>query len=169
MAESVEIKGCRIVYKNFSGRADKFNDEGRRNFAVVLSPEQAQDLSDQGYNVKERPPRDPEDDPFFYLKVNVKFDTKGRPPRVVMVTQRNQTRLDEDLVDMLDDVYIEKANIRFRGWEYDPGKHSAYLQTLFAQVVEDELGMEFDHIPMAGATADQDEEEDEGAQSVSFS
>lgn len=157
---SVEVVGCRLIFKNFAGRKDKFNEEGRRHVSIVLSEQQADELAEQGYNVKSRPPRQEGDDTLYHLKLNVKFDTAGRPPRVVMVTKKKQTRLDEDIVDLLDDLYIERANVRFRAWEYEPGKRSAYLQTLFAVVQEDTLGAEFEDIPMDGGHAEPSFEEE---------
>lgn len=152
--QSVELEGVRLIFKNFAGRRDKFNDEGRRNFAIVLDRKQADELASQGYNVKSRPPRQEGDDELFYLKLHVVFNTAGRPPRVVMVTSKNQTRLDADIVDLLDDMDVERANVRFRGWEYDaennPGKKSAYLQTLYAVVHEDPLAEEFSDRAMTG-------------------
>lgn len=148
-ADIVEIKNARIIYKNFAGRADKYNEKGKRNFALVLNQAQADDLANKGFNVKSRPPRDAQDDTLYYIKVNVQFDTAGRPPRVVMV-EDVQTKLSEDMVDLLDDMYIDYVNIRFRGYEYDPGKQSAFLQTLYAAVKTDDLASEFSDVPLSG-------------------
>lgn len=162
MAENVEIKGAKLIFKNFRGAADKFNAKGNRNFCVILSPEQADQLAHIGWNVKQLKPREEGDLPTYYIKVNVQFDTVGKPPNVRMITKRNQTRLDEDLVDLLDDAYIEKANIRFRPYEYDPGKFSAYLVTLYAEVVEDDLGAEYADIPLAGSGGHVDRDDFDG-------
>lgn len=150
VVDNVAIKDAQIVFRNFSGREDKYNRAGARNFCLVLTPEEAEELRSQGWNVKTRPPRDEHDDDFHYLKINVQFATRGRPPRVVMVTAKNKTRLDEDTVDLLDSAEIKFVDVRFRPYEYEDGKYSAYLVTMFANIVEDELEERYSDIPEQG-------------------
>ena len=97
----LQIDDARIIYRNFAGRGDKYNREGDRNFAVVIPDEEmAAQLTDLGWNVKIKPPREDGDAPFMYLPVKVKFN--GRGPNVYLKTGDRQNRLDEESVGLLD-------------------------------------------------------------------
>ena len=66
----VQMDDVRITFKNFSGKGDKFNREGDRNFAIVIEdPNTADALIAEGWNVRVKPPREEGDDPFMYLPV----------------------------------------------------------------------------------------------------
>lgn len=149
---NVTVRDARIMFKNFRGEADQYTREGARSFHVVLTQDEADQLSAKGWNVKQRPPREEGDEPLYHLKVNVQFKTRGRPPRVVMVGSKNKTTLDEASVDVLDWARITSADVRFRPYEYDTGKFSAYLVTLFAVIEEDELEQRYADIPESGAS-----------------
>ena len=45
----VELRNVQILFRNFSGRKEKFNDAGRRNFVVLLDDETAKKLEDDQY------------------------------------------------------------------------------------------------------------------------
>lgn len=128
----LQIDDARIIYRNFAGVGGKFNREGDRNFAVVIPDEQiAQQLAEEGWNVKIRPPRDMDDAPFMYLPVKVKFNDRG--PNVYLVTGDNMNRLDEETVGMLDDVDILSVDLDIRPYDWEVnGKtgRSAYLQSM---------------------------------------
>ena len=151
--EMFEIRDARVIFKNFSGREEQFNKEGDRNFSLVLTKEDADMLAARGFNVKSRPPREEGDDPLYYLKINVKFDTKGRPPRVVMVNTKNKVGLDSGTATLLDMGRITHADVRFRAWNYDPGKYSAYLVTGFFNMEEDELEDRYSDLPEQGISS----------------
>ena len=149
---NITIQDARVVFKNFRGLEDKYNRKGARNFSVVLDDEQADRLKRQGFNVRSRDGREEGDPQFHTLKINVQFATRGRPPRVVMVSSRNKTPIDEGLIDILDDAEITTVDVRFRPYEYEDGKFSAYLVTLFANIIEDELETRYEDIPYQGQT-----------------
>ena len=101
----LQMDDARIIYRNFSGAESKFNRKGDRNFAVVIDDQQlAEDLRNDGWNIKIRPPRDIDDEPFMYLPVKIKFNDRG--PNVYLVTGDRMNRLDEDSIDCLDNVDI---------------------------------------------------------------
>ena len=73
----LEIEDARIVYRNFAGVGSKYNREGDRNFAVVVpNQELCDELVENGWNVKIKPPRDEDDSPFMYIPVKVKFNNR---------------------------------------------------------------------------------------------
>lgn len=128
----LQMDDARIVYRNFSGRGDKFNREGDRNFSVVIPTEEmANALIEQGWNVKVKPPRVEGDDPFITLPVKIKFNDRG--PRVYLQAGNNQVKLDEESVCTLDNVDILSVDLDIRPYDWDVnGKagRTAYLQAI---------------------------------------
>jgi hypothetical protein len=91
---TVLMEGVKIIFRNFSGKEGQYNREGDRNFAVLLDDKVAEAMTADGWNVKWLKPRedDEEEKEQAYLSVSLNF-SKGRPPRVVMVTSRGRTHL----------------------------------------------------------------------------
>ena len=133
----LQIDDARIIYRNFAGRGDKYNREGDRNFAVVIPDEEmAAQLTDLGWNVKIKPPREDGDAPFMFLPVKVKFNDRG--PNVYLKTGNIQNRLDEESVGLLDNIDIIGVDLDIRPFDWDVnGKQgrTAYLQSI--RVVQD--------------------------------
>lgn len=142
---ATEVKTCtieraQIVFRNFEGKEGQFNRKGDRNFSVILTPEAAEDLLRDGWNVKYLKPTEEGDEPRPYITVAVNF--QNRPPRVVMITSNARTNLNEDTIEVLDYANIGNADLIFRSYEWTVnGKTGikAYLQTLFVTIEEDEL------------------------------
>ena len=131
----VQIDNARIIYRNFAGAPSKFNREGDRNFAVVIEDQDiAEALTEKGWNVKIKPPREEGDEPFMFLPVKVKFNERG--PRVYLQNSlggRNRVTLDEDTVGILDNVDITNVDLDIRPYDWDvQGKtgRTAYLQSI---------------------------------------
>ena len=131
----VQIDEARIIYRNFAGAPSKFNREGDRNFAVVIDDQDiAEALTEKGWNVKIKPPREEGDEPFMFLPVKVKFNERG--PRVYLQNSlggRNRVTLDEDTVGILDNVDITNVDLDIRPYDWDvQGKtgRTAYLQSI---------------------------------------
>lgn len=128
----LQIDNAIIAFRNFKGEAGKFNHEGERNFAVVIPNEElANELTDRGWNVKIKPPREEGDTPFMYLQVKVKFNSRG--PRVYLRFNDSVTALDEDTIGCIDDVSILNVNLDIRPYDWEVnGKtgRTAYLQSM---------------------------------------
>ena len=128
----LQIDEARIIFRNFSGRGDKFNREGDRNFALIIdTQEQADVLIERGWNVKIKPPREEGDTPFMYLPVKVKFNDRG--PAVYLISNGQKTRLTEETVGLLDHIDIESVDMDIRPYDWEVnGKcgRKAYLQAL---------------------------------------
>lgn len=133
----LQIDDARIIYRNFAGRGDKYNREGDRNFAVVIPDEEmANELTNLGWNVKIKPPREDGDMPFMFLPVKVKFNDRG--PNVYLKTGDVQNKLDEESVGLLDNIDIVGVDLDIRPYDWSVnGKEgrTAYLQSI--RVVQD--------------------------------
>lgn len=128
----LQIDDARIIFRNFRGEGSKFNREGDRNFAVIISDRELADtLTNEGWNVKIKPPRDEDDQPFMYLPVKIKFNDRG--PAVYLVTGTKMNRLEEDTIGILDDVDIRSVDLDLRPYDWEiNGKtgRTAYLQSI---------------------------------------
>lgn len=131
----LEIEDARIIFRNFKGEASKYNAKGNRNFSVVIpDKEMAMELKNDGWNVKDLPPREPGDDPLFYIPVKVKYNDYGRGPAAYIESGNNVTRLNEETIGTLDEIEILSVSMDLRPfeWELADGKSgtAAYLQAI---------------------------------------
>lgn len=134
----VEIDQARITYKNFEGRGDKFNPEGKRNFTVIIPNEEiAEQLRNDkneygvGWNVKTREARDEDEDDFRTLKVNVSFNERG--PAIFLDTNGKLNKLTAETVSLLDHIGITEVSMNIRPFDGEAGGkpfRSAYLQSM---------------------------------------
>jgi hypothetical protein len=139
-AKTFMIEDARIIFRNFTGKEDKYNREGDRNFAVVLPEEVAEQMLSDGWNVRYLEPREEGDEPTAYISVAVNFN--NRPPRVVLLTSTTRTQLDERSIEVLDWSDIQTADLIARGYDWTVNGKSgtkAYLQSLFVTIEEDAL------------------------------
>ena len=123
------IDSVRIKYgsnfRNFSGVRTDYNNEGNRHVYLFLSDEQAEYLSNEGFNVKVYIPKDkdtkeplPNHDPEPYLDAKVNFDS-FRPLNLHMVSPKNDVLVTKDNAGELDQASIAYADVGIRGshWE----------------------------------------------------
>lgn len=151
--ETITIRNCDIIYRNFSGKAGPYNEEGERSFSVLLDEKLAQELMRRGMNVKPLKMRDEDTEQLYQLPVSVSY--KVRAPRVYMVTgdgERMPLRkamLDERLVHMMDLLELRECHLIIAVSNYEvrgtKGK-KAYLQTFFGHVEPDELEQEYANV-----------------------
>ena len=143
----IKIENAKIFKTNFSGKeVPPYNPAGRRNFLVYIDDlDVAKAMEEDGWNIRWLEPRNPEDERKAFMSVAVSFS--NRPPKIVLVTSKGMTKLDEETVDMLD--YAERTRVDLtinpRYWE-DNGKTriKAYLRAMRVEIFEDELEKEID-------------------------
>ena len=142
---TVVMENVRIIFRNFAGREGMYNREGDRNFCVLLDDEDTADaMTKDGWNVKMLKAREEDEADQPYLQVSVNF--KGKPPRVVMITSRGRTTLQEDAVELLDWADIRVVDLIVRPYEWAVnGKTGvkAYLQSIFVTIDEDALELKY--------------------------
>lgn len=136
---TLAIENAKIRFKNFSGKPSQFNRDGNRNFVVVIEDaELAHRLIDEGWNVRIAEPRNEGEEPEYRVQVSVNYNGV-RPPKVVMLTRRSKTELDEESICSLD--YADIANIDLEinpsYWEVN-GKSGikAYLKEMYVTIEE---------------------------------
>ena len=149
--EILQIDNARIVFRNFRGEASKYNNEGNRNFALVIPDEDiAEELTKRGWNVKIKPPRDEDDDPFMYLPVKVKFNDRG--PSIYLHTGTVQNKLSEETVGCLDKIDIVSVDMDIRPYDWviqegtpnEKSGRTAYLQSMRVVQEIDRFAEEFE-------------------------
>lgn len=152
---TLQIDHARIIFKNFEGRATDFNEEGKRNFSLIISggmfddgrpgskpvelsaQEMAQALMAEtneygdGWNIKIKAANEEGEDPFMHMKVNVST-RRGCPP-IYVYSAGNRRRLDEDTLEMLDHIAIRSVDLDIRPYDDKKGGRSfrsAYLESM---------------------------------------
>lgn len=147
---NIVIENAHIIFRNFSGEETRYNRAGDRNFCVFIDdPVTAKKLADDGWNIRVMAPREDGDETRYYLQVSVKFNSY--PPKIVLVTRRSQTPLNEDTVGTLDFAEIRNVDLTIRpySWTTQEGTLNekrgikAYLKTMYVTIEEDEFAEKY--------------------------
>lgn len=144
-----------VIWRNFAGAERDFNDEGDRNFNLVIKADLAEQLKEEGWNVKVRPPRMEGAEPTYHLPVKVKFGKY--PPKVNLVTKNgvdhkgntiyNVNELDEETVKLVDITEFECIDLMISpyNWTNRRGESgiTAYLDEFWGVVKENEFASKY--------------------------
>ena len=143
---NIVMENARLIFRNFEGREEKYNRKGDRNFGLIIEDsEVAQQLAEDGWNIKELTPKNNDDyddtpEVIYWLPVTVRFDNV--PPKVMLVTRRKKTRLNEDNINTIDYANIAKVDLTVTPYDWEVNGKSgtkAYLQTMYVTINEDEF------------------------------
>ena len=148
----LQIDDARICFRNFRGEGSMYNNEGSRNFSVIIPDEEiAEALKNDkneygvGWNVKIKAPQEEGQMPFMHLKVNVKYSDRSNP-KVYLISGKNRVELTEETIGMLDDIDIKSVDMDIRPYD-DEGRfgpfRSAYLQAIFVTQEIDRFAARF--------------------------
>lgn len=146
---TAQLDDAQIRFRNFSGAPGQYNAQGQRNFCALLPEDVAQAMLSDGWNVKYLKPREEGDLPQAYIKIKVNF-AGPRPPKIWMITSKGRRQLTEDMVDILDWADFANVDLIMSPYKYDVNGNqgvSAYLQTIFITIREDELEMRYSDVP----------------------
>ena len=137
--KNICIEDARIIFRNFKGKGDRFNPEGRRSFGVIIDPSMAADLEEEGWHIKYLKPREEGEDPVPYLPVRVNYKTA--PPALYLVTSKKKTLMTEETVGSLDNAEFENIDLVISpyNWTMPNGDTgiTAYIKAGYFKIVED--------------------------------
>lgn len=145
---NISIENARIGFRNFSGKEGKFNPAGRRNFCVFLEEEVAKTLEKDGWNVRWLRPRDENEAEQGYLQVAVSYE--NIPPKIIMISSKGKTILDNESVGILDWAEIAEVDLIIRPYNWDVnGKAGvkAYIKSMYVTISEDEFEKKYINTP----------------------
>jgi hypothetical protein len=145
---NINIEGAKIGFRNFKGIAGKFNAPGKRNFCVFFDQELGKTLENDGWNIRWLQPKSPDDDSVPYMQVAVSFD--NIPPKIVLVTRKGKTKLDEESIDILDWAEIQNVDLIIRPYNWTVKGDSGvkgYVKTMYVTIAEDEFEGKYYDVP----------------------
>lgn len=142
---NINIEGALIIWKNFSGERDRFNP-GKRGFSVVIDDEtMADDLRNEGWNIKERPLQEGADPSEQEWTLPVKLNM-NRYTQVWLIVGNHKTLLDENTVSQLDVVDIVNCDISIRPYEWEMSGRTgitAYVDSMYVTIRENKFAEKY--------------------------
>ena len=142
---NINIEGAIVIWKNFSGERDKFNP-GKRGFSVVIDDEvMADELKQEGWNVKERPLQEGADPSEQEWTLPVKLNM-NRYTQVWLIVGNHKTLLNEDTVAQLDVVDIVNCDISIRPYEWEMSGRTgitAYVDSMYVTIRENKFAEKY--------------------------
>lgn len=151
--ENISIENARIGFRNFTGKEGRFNPAGRRNFCVFLDKDLGDVLERDGWNVRWLEAREEGEEPQPYLQVAVSYD--NIPPKIVLVSSKGKTLLNEETVNIVDWAEIDKVDLIIRpyNWSMHEGTRNektgvkAYVKSMYITIAEDEFESKYYDVP----------------------
>jgi hypothetical protein len=166
------------MYKNFEGRPDRFNVKGgKRTFNLVLSNDAATELKELGWNVKEKAPRDVDEDWLYTTEIVVNMDSLY-PPKIYICTEKKGKKrmilLSADMIKELDTGEFSNIDVVINPYEHDKDarfRYKGYCHKLYAtQAVSTEFGDKYADYELANdpAMTDHPSEDDDDDGTLPF-
>lgn len=142
---NINIEGATIIWKNFSGERDRFNP-GKRGFSVVIDDAvMADELRQEGWNIKERPLQEGADPSEQEWTLPVKLNM-NRYTQVWLIVGNHKTLLDENTVAQLDVVDIIDCDISIRPYEWEMSGRTgitAYIDSMYVTIRENKFAEKY--------------------------
>lgn len=134
------VDDTKFIYQtNFSGDPDRdrFGSDSRKGNLIIPTVEQAQELIDLGFNVRETTPKPDEEEgfePTYFVSVIANYDSTW-PPRIYLVSgDAAPVLLDEKSVGIVDRCYVLNVNAVLNPY-HNPktGRSSLYIKTMYVE------------------------------------
>lgn len=142
---NINIEGANIIWKNFSGERDRFNP-GKRGFSVVIDDAvMADELKQEGWNVKERPLQEGADPSEQEWTLPVKLNM-NRYTQVWLIVGNHKSLLNEDTVAQLDVVDITDCDLSIRPYEWEMSGRigiTAYVDSMYVTIRENKFAEKY--------------------------
>lgn len=142
---NINIEGATIIWKNFSGERDRFNP-GKRGFSVVIDDTvMADELRQEGWNIKERPLQEGADPSEQEWTLPVKLNM-NRYTQIWLIVGKHKTLLDENTVAQLDVVDIIDCDISIRPYEWEMSGRTgitAYVDSMYVTIRENKFAEKY--------------------------
>lgn len=142
---NINIEGVNIIWKNFSGERDRFNP-GKRGFSVVIDDAvMADELKQEGWNVKKRPLQEGADPSEQEWTLPVKLNM-NRYTQVWLIVGNHKTLLNEDTVAQLDVVDIIDCDLSIRPYEWEMSGRTgitAYVDSMYVTIRENKFAEKY--------------------------
>ena len=146
---NLAVEGAKFYFKNFRGAQTDFSPAGKRSFGIFIDPEMAEQLANDGWNVKYTKPT-PDRESVPYMQIEARFD--NFPPKILMMTSGSsgKTLITEETVALLDTAEIVNCDIVITPycWELPSGVSGikAYLHTMYVTIQEDQFAAKYGEI-----------------------
>ena len=145
-------------FRNFRGEKRRFNDEGKRNFNLVVPDEYLDLLSDMKCNIKELAAKDEDgEEPLRFIKVNVAFGQY--PPHLYLCNKKNKKELLQDELGLLDGAIFDNVDMILRTYHRDENSCSLYLNTGFFTIKTDPITAKYESLVDVENDGSEDAEE----------
>lgn len=171
---NLSVEHAVIMYKNFEGRPDRFNVKGgKRTFNLVLSNAAAEELKELGWNIKEKPPRDADEEWLYTTEIVVNMESKY-PPQIYLCSEKKgkkrMVRLDADMLKELDSGEFSNIDLIIHPYVHDKDarfRYKGYCQSLWAmQSASTEFGSKYADFELANdiaaSIAPSEDDDDDG-------
>lgn len=145
--ERFTIENTRLMFPNFSGAPDRFNQTPKPNASIVVPPEMVQGLTDRGFRIRHIDAREgfEDDNGLDLLVVKASYGGRGDPKIVLLMAEDgappqewSRRLLSSEEVGELDRLDIDYVDITFTPYEFR-GFTSAYIDSMYVVCRPDRL------------------------------
>lgn len=144
---TITIENTNLIFRNLAGKPSEYNKGGSRVTGVIVPPEMVEQLVNDGWSVKQLPPRDPQDQPLYYMNAKCRFD--NFPPKIYMCTSHKKIKLDEDTIDQVDYSEIAFVDVELSPYDYSirngNSGRAAYIKVMYVNVIEDAFAEKYEY------------------------